>query len=480
MDDRPDDRPDIVLVMTDQQRHDHVGFASGQGSAAGARFDTPSLDGLARRGVVFETAYSGSTVCVPSRISLLTGVGAHRVPRVDKLYLPEGHWTVARELQAAGYETAIVGKGHFRPMRGDYGFETMRMCEHLYGLDVTTGPSGRRELVGGGDDYHRWLVAHGVVDHRLAERTPQPVGSPRPPRFPNDASVHPTSWVERETLELLARRDRRRPLYLVVSFPHPHDPLDPPEPYESMYDPADSVVPSDGFEVNDGLPWAFRQPLSVQTGPFRPSRPTSERQLRELQALVRGLVRQIDDAVGRILDALDPERTVIGFTSDHGDYGGHRGMLRKVPWIPFDDLWRVPFVLAAPDMVGGRRVAGMVQNLDWVTTALDYAGVPHDPGVFDGRSLRPALTDPRWSPDPDRPLIGGVADGWPSIRRGNLKLITRSHFTLPGRAMFDLDADPGERVDLAADPARAAEADELQDLLTRSIWVPHPDLPGRP
>ena len=70
-----DERPDLILVMTDQQRHDNVGYAPG------STFDTPHLDRLAGRGVVFDTAYSGSTVCVPSRISLLTGLGAHRVPR---------------------------------------------------------------------------------------------------------------------------------------------------------------------------------------------------------------------------------------------------------------------------------------------------------------------------------------------------------------------------------------------------------------
>jgi arylsulfatase len=475
-----DERPDLILVMTDQQRHDNVGYAPG------STFDTPNLDGLAGRGVVFDTAYSGSTVCVPSRISLLTGLGAHRVPRSDGLYLPEGHWTVARELAAAGYQTAIVGKGHFRPMRGDYGFETMRMCEHLYGADLTTDAAGRPELVGGGDDYHRWLVERGSVDHRLAARGPRSadgssaVAGSAGPRFPLDLAAHPTSWVEREALEVLARRDPDRPLYLVVSFPHPHDPLDPPEPYESMYDPTDSVLPTDGFEVNDGLPWAFREPLTVQTGPFRPSRAPSEGHLRSLQALVRGLVRQIDDALGRILTAVDLDRSVVCFTSDHGDYGGHRGMLRKVPWIPFDDLWRVPLVLSAPDAAGGRRSAGMVQNLDWVTTALDYAGVPFDPEVFESRSLRPALTDPAWRPDPDRPLLGGVADGWPTIRLGHLKLITRAHFTLPGRALFDLDADPGEQVDLADDAAQAGVADELEDLLRRTVFVPAPELPGRP
>jgi len=114
-----------------------------------------------------------------------------------------------------------------------------------------------------------------------------------------------------------------------------------------------------------------------------------------------------------------------------------------------------------------------------VPTTLDYAGVPHDPAVFEGCSLRPALTDAGWSGDDGRVMVGGVADGWPTIRVGSRKLITRAHFTLPGRVLFDLDDDPGERVDLAADPANAAVADELEDLLRRTVFVPAPELPGR-
>jgi arylsulfatase A-like enzyme len=428
--------------------------------------------------VVFERAYSGSTVCVPSRISLLTGLGAHRVPRGDGHHLQEGYWTVARELGAAGYQTAVVGKGHFRPMVGDYGFDTMRMCEHLYGADFDADSGG---LAAGGDDYHRWLTEQGLPDPRLGDPRDgddASSGGRRRPRWPIDASAHPTSWVEREALEVLATRDPSRPLYLVVSFPHPHEPIDPPEPYESMFDPADSPLPADGFEVNEELPWPFLEALTVQTGPFGPARPRSDQELRVRGALVRGLVRQIDDAIGRILGEIDLERTVVGFTSDHGDFGGHRGLLRKVPWIPFEDLWRVPLIVAAPDGASGRR-SGRVQNLDWVPTALDYAGVPYDPAVFEGCSLRPAVSDARWSSDDDRVMVAGVADGWPTIRVGSRKLITRAHFTLPGRVLFDLDADPGEQVDLAEDPTYAGVADELEDLLRRTVFVPAPELPGR-
>ncbi|MDQ1534333.1 MAG: arylsulfatase, partial [Actinomycetota bacterium] len=119
-------RPDLVLIMTDQQRFDQVGYASG------GHFETPNLDALAAGGVIFETAYSASTVCIPARNALLTGIQPHRLPTQENPFaLREGFWTVAHELRHAGYETAFIGKAHFAPVHAQHGFETMRLCEHL-------------------------------------------------------------------------------------------------------------------------------------------------------------------------------------------------------------------------------------------------------------------------------------------------------------------------------------------------------------
>src|SRR5690348_11748353 len=104
-------QPDIVLIMTDQQRFDQTGFGSG-GSYA-----TPAVDELARRGVVFTNAYSSAATCVPARIGMLTGVQARRVPRrPGTTAVREGVWTIAHALRAAGYDTALIGKMHFTPM----------------------------------------------------------------------------------------------------------------------------------------------------------------------------------------------------------------------------------------------------------------------------------------------------------------------------------------------------------------------------
>src|SRR6187431_1032437 len=90
--------PDVILVMTDQQRHDQVGYASG------GHFETPHLDALAARGVIFDAAYSASTICVPARTALLTGLQPHRLPTQENQFaLREGFWTVAHALRHAGY-----------------------------------------------------------------------------------------------------------------------------------------------------------------------------------------------------------------------------------------------------------------------------------------------------------------------------------------------------------------------------------------
>jgi choline-sulfatase len=152
-------RPDLVLIMTDQQRHDQIGYASG------GHFETPTLDSLAARGVIFDTAYSASTTCVPARSALLTGILPHRLPSQENgAALREGFWTVAHELRRSGYETALIGKMHFAPVHSNHGFETMRLCEHIKWQGLGPLSSARGDEV---DDYHGWLQQRGLADWRI-------------------------------------------------------------------------------------------------------------------------------------------------------------------------------------------------------------------------------------------------------------------------------------------------------------------------
>ena len=105
------------------------------------------------------------------------------------------------------------------------------------------------------------------------------------------------------------------------------------------------------------------------------------------------MIRQIDDAVAELMTHVSLEDTVVFFTSDHGDYGGHRGLLGKVPWIPFDDLAKVPFFCVGARVEGGRRIAAPVQSCDFALTCLELAGLeppaPADPFDTDEPRQRP-------------------------------------------------------------------------------------------
>jgi arylsulfatase len=445
--------PDIVLFITDQQRFDQLGYSSG------GHFDTPNLDRLARNGVIFENAYSASTVCVPSRVALMTGIEPHRVPTQENPWaLREGSWTIAHQLRRAGYQTALVGKAHFAPVHAQHGFETLRLCEHLQSQGL--GPLSRKrndEL----DDYHGWLLEHGYPDWRFDD-----TGGPARPRgarvFPYGPDVHPTGWVERQTAAFLDGRDRSRPLFLVVSFPHPHAPHNPPEPYASMFDPADALVPDDGFEVNAGLPMVCQ--LALKNARTR-DEAADERRVRRFLATVKGLIKQIDDAIGRLIERLDMTSTLVAFTSDHGDYAGHRGLMRKTPWMPFDDLARVPLFYAGDGVAGGRVVPNLVQSYDFALTALDYAGLAPAVEDVDGRSLRPLLAGPPEADDLARSVFSAIGVGWPMIRRGNHKYFVHSQHRTA--VLFDLDDDLGERVNLAGDPRCAGVERDLSERLAQ-------------
>ena len=453
------ERPDLVLVMTDQQRFDQVGYASS------GHFETPAIDALAARGVVFETAYSAATTCVPARVALLTGLHPHRAPAQENgVALREGFWTVAHELRSAGYETALFGKMHFAPVHAAHGFETMRLCEHLAWQGLGPESRARGDVM---DDYHEWLLGTGLDDWRLTDNGPMPQAYP--------ASAHSTEWIEREASAFLERRDRGRPLFLVVSFPHPHAPYDPPEPYRSMYDPADSVLPTETYAVNEGLPLAFQLATSRSRTREEAADP---RRVRRFLASVRGLVRQVDDAVGRLVAHIDLDRTVLFFTSDHGDYSGHRGLMRKNPWITFDDLARVALFATGAGVAAGGRIPAPVQSCDFALTCLDYAGVAPPPVTWSTRSLRPMLERGAATDDAgERSVLCGTAHvGWPMIRKGRHKYI--EHAEHPQAVLFDLEADPCERVNRVDDPAARDTVEELAATLHAVRNEPVLDLPA--
>lgn len=462
-------RPNVLLIMTDQQRADSPGYAT-----PAATSDTPNLDALARQGIIFDNAYSSSTSCVPARASLMTGLMHHRLPKVTSnaraetaigLALQPGYWTIAHAMRAAGYQTALLGKGHFQPIRADHGFEIMHLCEHL--------PAGySKDDI---DDYRVWLESCGLKDTRFVK--------PSQPRvFPYPAEFHPTNWITRQGLDFLENRDHSRPFYAVISYAHPHTPYDPPEPYASMYPVRDQPLPESGYEVNDTLPWPFSDAIKPSSpgAIFSPKlvKDQPEQHVRKILASIRALIRHIDDSIGEILKAVDLSNTVVFFLSDHGDFGGHRGFLSKLPWIPFDDLVRVPFVAAGAGMEGGRRIKTPVQSFDFAPTVLDITDTPQPTEDLDSRSLANILRGQ--AADEQRRVYSCTVEGWPMLRQGRYKHIW--HTSADVHLLFDMEADPGETRNLGDDPQHSEWLQsntvlmrQLLDKPTPDIWIRRPD-----
>jgi len=450
-------RPDLVLIMTDQQRFDQVGYAGD------TVLETPHLDRLAADGVAFEAAYSGSTTCVPARTALLTGLLDHRVPHVERYVIEPDTWTVPHALRTAGYQTALVGKMHFRPIRAEHGFDEMRTCEHLDAY-----PGGARALTQL-DHYHDWLLDQGVPDWRL--------DGEREETYHLDIDTHPTSWVRDQALDVLRGRDPDRPLFLVISFPHPHPPVNPPEPYASRYDPADCPVDPEGYLANRFLPRPWRDATAQADAPHR--RVQADRLDAHRASLARtyGLITQIDDAVGVIVDHLSLPDTVLGFTADHGDFAGRRGLVRKVPWIPFDDLARVPCFVTGGPVVGGRVVSEPMQSFDLAATWLDYAGVDLGDVALDAVSLRPLVEDPTWQPASGRCVFSALTMDYPMVRRGPHKYILGPW---GARVLFDVERDPDEVFNLESLEGASEIMAELEAALVDREAAAVPDLPRFP
>ncbi len=459
-------RPNILLLMTDQQRHDSPGYCG-----SGAESDTPRLDRLAASGVIFDHAYSSDTACIPARSSLMTGLLPHRVPtggwrpraRTDSgRALQEGYWTLAHALRDAGYRTGLFGKMHFAPIRAQHGFDVMQTCEHLpAGYD----PSEQ-------DDYRRWILSTGRKDLRF-------VRPAQPKVFPYAMDAHPTRWITRHALEFLQGgqdSDSNRataPWFAVVSYTDPHTPFSPPEPYASMYRPEEQVLPESTIDSNRGLPWPFSE-IMERPRPgafFAPQRTDqhSEDHLRRVLAAIRAAIRHVDDAMAEILQQVNLDSTLVIFLSDHGDYGGHRGFLGKIPWLPFDDLARVPLVISGSGVAGGRRVAAPVQSFDYVATVLDRVGLARPCADMDAVSQLPVLAGA--DADANRAVFCSTMEGTPMLRRGRYKHIW--HSIADVHILYDLEEDPGETRNIAGDPRHrdllAANVEVLREVLARPI-----------
>lgn len=445
-------RPNLVLLFTDDQNPDCIGYASG------GKVLTPNLDRLAKQGTVFQAAYAGALPCAPSRGGLMTGLHYHRWKRNAVQRLVPGEWTWAHALRRAGYHTALLGKMHFAPMRADHGFEHAEYCEHRFSRVP-------RSAV---DDYEHWLQDQGI-----ARRT----------RHQDDAGLwaldpayHPISWLRDRSIAYLdARRGDPEPFCLLVSFRHPHGPILPTERFASLYDPAALEIRRETWTAPEGI--SQRLTDAVARAPHirsweKTKHKDPEGLLRRLVHHTYASVSQIDDAVGTILEHVDPQSTLVFFTSDHGHYLGWQGLSSKEPYVPFEPVARVPFFALGAGVPRGATVRAPVSLLDLAPTFLAAAGVEVPPDL-DGQALQPHFRDP--AVDADRVVYCHGLSDFDGVRGGSFKYLRSQDGK--DEMLFDLSADPDERTNLAPRAELAPIRERLAHEMDRVTARPTPHLP---
>lgn len=434
------ERPNILVLMTDQHRADALGCAGNP------ILRTPALDAIAASGVRFTNACASTPVCVASRMSFITGHRAARTHWVDNGALPGPAPelpTMMRLLLQAGYWTQGVGKMHFRGR--SYGFRKL--------LTMEEGVAHRVD-----DDYLRYLRDAGVQ-----ARFPKGIRDllyfqPQTSGVPEEHSA--SNWVTDRSLEFLREHARYRPgqpFFLWSSWIAPHPPFAPSAPWDERYDPAAMPLPEYPDRPLRDLPSALWPHRARLDGAHRdPAR------MRRLRALYYGLIGQVDDGIGRIMAALRElrleENTVVLFTADHGEMLGDHGLSQKN--CPYEAAVRVPLLLRWPRRTRAGAACGDPVGLTDVLPTLiaelrlDYPG---SQGPLPGESLLGAPGGGLASGRSDYVIdYGQGARRWIAVRTRRYKYAL---FACDGgrEELYDLRADPRERVNLrGARPELAA------------------------
>jgi arylsulfatase A-like enzyme len=414
-------RPNLLVIVTDEH---HYGTLSCYG---GKIVQTTHIDSLAKEGATCTSFYATTPVCSPSRAAFVSGLYPQNTPVVtNNISLDDKIVTFAELLRRRGYATGYAGKWHldgagkpqWAPKR-KFGFDDNRFMfnrGHWKKLeDSKTGPRVAARNARGKPDY-------GVKGA--------------------DQKSFATDWLTDKAIDFV-RTNREKPFCYVLSLPDPHGPNSVRSPYDTMY--ADVEVP---------IPSTLKKTAAETPGWAKPTAKVNAAALRRLMPAYYGMVKCIDDNVGRLLAVLRKDgvldRTIVVFTSDHGDLCGEHGRLNK--GVPYEGSARVPFLLRFPSKVkAGTRIDEALSCVDFLPTVLPLMGVDVPSGV-EGRDASGLFTGSRPSTWHDVAIFRSTPGNiWICAVSDRYKLV----FSQSDRPwLFDLEKDPHERRNLFGDPER--------------------------
>ena len=468
-------RPNILFVMTDQQRYDAM-------SCHGGPAITPNLDRLAARGADFGQFFTQAPTCIPSRHNLFTG--RTQVARgYGKGYaLPRHEIHLYKALKQAGYHLGYIGKNHLLEDDEFRNFDFVRRDEK-----EQAGHPERQAYVAMKKERHA----------RLSD-----VGAWASSYFHDLDPKASETFIRRENaIEYLRNAPRDRPFCLTVSFNDPHAPHVAPAKFRDVY-------PLDKIQLPECPPDALDQKAPryrIKRAAQQVDAATNEDR-RLYLAVYYSMVSWVDENVGAILDALDAtgrrRDTIVVFTADHGDFNWEYGMVKK-DLVLLDALLRVPFLIAWDGRIAPRVARdAFAEQIDVVPTLLELCGL-EAPAGCQGRSLAPLL---RGGPDahkdavfaqscapdsrnPYRTYEAFIADWQAHHDKPDHLLTWTARYNVPGdftrsvrtadwryvwyidgfEELYDSRRDPREQVNLALRPEHRATCDALKARMDE--WV---------
>ncbi len=448
-------RPNVMLLYTDQQRWDALHAAGNE------EIMTPNLDALVESGARFSHAFCNHPVCQPSRASMLSGQYGESIGIVfNGIEMPEDVPCIQHMLKPYGYHTAQIGKLHFRnhfhrdhhDPHPAYGFDTM----------ILSDEPGCYE-----DAYIKWVQQRNPDAVHACRCSTHPGfmhgpnrevhgrGVTEPYVFEGPEDLTHTAFVADETCDFIRRHKDDR-FFCIAGFYVPHTPLNPPQRFLDMYDPATLSLPPRNDGEDGGL---------------------SDDEWRNMKAHYYALVSHLDEEIGRILDTLDElglrEDTLVIFTSDHGEMLGWRGRVEKVP--PEDCSSRVALLVSWPGTITPQAPDAIVEAVDIVPSILDYCGI-QTPSFCQGRSFRPLLQGGAYE-ERDSAYMSikiPMCHAYKAIRTRDFLYVKQapdSHFgdkrcsLVHREALYDLREDPHQLKNVADIPGYDDQLNQLRNRL---------------
>ncbi len=371
--------PNILLILTDQQRVDTLGFMGRTPCR------TPNMDRLAREGISFDRALTPSPLCGPARAALFTGLYPHQTGMMDNGSRLDVEPVVSNALRERGYHLDYVGKWHL-DIEGDV---VSAWFDRAIGNSLAY------------KDFEAWcrendqMEAMILNDRDLRTHRSPHMTRPHTKVMPLDPSTTHEAWLTDFSLDYLATRPADRPFFMVLSYQGPHPPFKIPEPYYSMYDP--EAIPEPPNFPQGGRPLPGK-PLANTTSYFHQiwlDHGDSWDAWKKSVAVYWGFVTMIDDQIGRLLQAVEEQGilddTLIVFTTDHGEFLGNQGLWQKM--MPYEEAIRVPLIMRYPPRIrAGLRSQAVVSLVDIMPTIMSVVGESVPQNIL-GRDLSPAFQD---------------------------------------------------------------------------------------